>query len=378
MGLTPAADAAERDRIGAPNPAAAPDGLTGEEGVDTPDEHEVEESVAAPALGTRFFNLKTLISFVLGFAILLFIFTRVDLNLGEVVARASQANVPLLALAVVSFYATFPIRALRWRQLLRNVGFTRRGGAGVQLPGVVGLAEIILLSWFANCIVPAKLGDAYRAYLLKVNVGVSFSKTFGTILAERMIDVLLLFGMMVAASSLAFGQALPAAIVLLMQVGFGLVATVLVALVLLKNIRPLALRILPARLHRRYRHFEEGTLHSFQSLPVVVGLSLAAWAGEVGRLALVTAALGVTGVAPSVLVFVALTSALATTLPLTPAGLGFAEGAIVGVFLLAAGAGLAPGVDERTAAGIALLDRAISYWSLIVTGFATYLVSKRR
>ena len=51
--------------------------------------------------------------------------------------------------------------------------------------GVVRLAQIIYVSWFANCVVPAKLGDAYRGYLLKHNGKVSFSATFGTIFAER-------------------------------------------------------------------------------------------------------------------------------------------------------------------------------------------------
>ena len=78
------------------------------------------------------------------------------------------------------------------------------------------------------------------------------------------------------------------------------------------------------------------------------------------------------------IVFVALAAALVTTLPLTPAGLGFAEGAIVGVLLLAARAGLAPGVDEHAAASIALLDRAISYWSIIAIGLVVYPLSKRK
>jgi glycosyltransferase 2 family protein len=79
-----------------------------------------------------------------------------------------------------------------------------------------------------------------------------------------------------------------------------------------------------------------------------------------------------------VIVFVALAAALMTTLPLTPAGLGFAEGAIVGIFVLASKAGLAPGVDEHTAASIALLDRGISYWSLIAVGLIVYPLSRRK
>jgi len=92
-----------------------------------------------------------------------------------------------------------------------------------------------------------------------------------------------------------------------------------------------------------------------------------------------TLSLGLFGIAPSVIVFVALAAALMTTLPLTPAGLGFAEGAIVGVFLLAAKAGLAPGaLDEHAAVSIALLDRGISYWSLVALGLIVYPLSRRK
>ena len=39
--------------------------------------------------------------------------------------------------------------------------------------------EILFLSWFVNCLVPAKLGDLYRAYLLRANYGASISRTVG-------------------------------------------------------------------------------------------------------------------------------------------------------------------------------------------------------
>ena len=65
-----------------------------------------------------------------------------------------------------------------------------------------GLGQIIFLSWFANCVVPAKLGDAYRAYLLKKDANVGFSKTIGTILAERIIDMIILFVLLAGAALL--------------------------------------------------------------------------------------------------------------------------------------------------------------------------------
>jgi uncharacterized protein (TIRG00374 family) len=207
---------------------------------------------------------------------------------------------------------------------------------------------------------------------------VSFSTTIGTILAERIIDVVVLFLLMLAATGLSFGRAVPAEVLVLMQIGFGLVVLVVVGLVGMRPLRPVVERLLPARLHAQYGRFEHGTLKSFRGIPALVALTGLAWAGEVARMYLVTLSLGLGGIAQSVIVFVALAAALMTTLPLTPAGLGFAEGAIVGVLLLAARAGLAPGVDEHAAASIALLDRGISYWSLIVVGLIVYPLSRRK
>src|SRR5438874_4935057 len=213
---------------------------------------EEPESTKEPALGKRFFNLRTLLSFALGFAILAFLFTRVQIDVGAILDWVRQANPYLLLAAFIAFYATFPVRAVRWRRLLDNVErSTHEESTGVRL-GIPALSEIIFLGWFANCIVPAKLGDAYRAYLLKLNAGVSFSTTIGTILAERIIDVVVLFLLMLAATGLSFGRAVPAEVLVLMQIGFVLVVLVVVGLVSMRRLRPFIERLLPARLHAQY------------------------------------------------------------------------------------------------------------------------------
>jgi len=89
------------------------------------------DTAAAPSLSKRFFNLRTLFSFALGFAILAFLFTRVQIDVGAILDRVRQANPLLLVLAFVAFYATFPIRAVRWRRLLDNVELsTHEEGGG--------------------------------------------------------------------------------------------------------------------------------------------------------------------------------------------------------------------------------------------------------
>ena len=70
-------------------------------------------------------------------------------------------------------------------------------------------------------------------------------------------------------------------------------------------------------------------------------------------------------------VFVALIGSLLTAVPLSPAGLGIVEAGVVGVLTVAYGVPLA----EATA--IALLDRVISVFSIIVLGTIAYLVSSK-
>jgi uncharacterized protein (TIRG00374 family) len=338
----------------------------------------VEPAAGPDPLARRFFNVRTLLSFGIGLAILVFVLGRVDVNLAEIRARLAQTNLPLFLCALLLYYATFPIRALRWQQLLKNVGYENGTDHRIRLPSVAGLGEIVVLSWFANCIVPAKLGDAYRAYLLKSTSGVSFSKTFGTILAERIIDMLLLFLLLVLSVLVSFSGRMPSTVLSIMQGGMVLALAVVGGLFVMRNLGGVIARFVPQRFRRHYALFEQGTLGSFRAMPLVLSYSVAGWTIEAGRLYLVCLSLGLTSLSPGIILFVALASALLTTLPITPAGLGFVETAIVGILLLAASLGLAPGVDENVAASVAILDRVISYWSLIVVGLILYFLTRKR
>jgi glycosyltransferase 2 family protein len=327
-------------------------------------------------LAKKFLNVRTILSFALGLGLLLFVLSRMDVNPEQIVAQLRQTNLGYFGAALAVYYVTFIVRALRWRKLLQNVGYGE--GGAVRLPPVRGIAEILLLSWFANCIVPAKLGDAYRAYLLKQDAGVSFSKTFGTILAERIMDMLILFVLLVGSVLLAFHGALPPEMVSILQVGIVLAGAVVLGLLTMRNLGGQIARVVPKRFRAQYALFEEGTLGSFQALPLVLSYSVAGWAIEAMRLFLVCLALGLTGLSPAIVLFVALASALLTTLPVTPAGLGFVESSIVGILVLAARFGLAPGVDENVATSVAILDRLISYWSLVAVGFVLYFTTRKR
>src|SRR3979409_980992 len=99
------------------------------------------EEPTPPSLTKRFFNLRTLLSFGLGFAILAFLATRVQIDVGAILDWVRQANPWLLLLAFAAFYATFPVRALRWRKLLDNVELTthEEEGEGARRLGIPAL-----------------------------------------------------------------------------------------------------------------------------------------------------------------------------------------------------------------------------------------------
>jgi hypothetical protein len=335
----------------------------------TPEEEpaETEEQLN---LGRRFLRPETIISFAFAFAILVFFFTRIDIDIGAVLTRMRSANPLLLALAFAFYYVSFPVRGARWRMLLVNAGLgSVRGRA---LPSVASLTEMIYRSWFVNCIVPAKLGDAYRGYLLKRQAGVSFSTTVGTILAERIVDVLVLFGLMAVAGLVAFHGHLPPELLTLVIAGGILAAVVVVGLVVLRSLRALAERLLPGRLHHLYHKLEHGILRSTppNSIPRLLLYTGLVWLLEGLRLYFVCAALGLR-LPLSVTLFIALASSLLTTIPFTPAGLGFVESAVVTALLWFA-------VDSPTAFSVSLLDRVISYWSIVVFGFILYAVKANR
>ena len=318
------------------------------------------------SLARRFLNVRTIGSIVFGVAILFLLFKVVlNINLAATWSQIAAANPLFLLLATLSYYATFPLRGLRWRFVL--------GRVGTQI-GKRDATEILFLSWFVNCLVPAKLGDLYRAYLLKGNYGGSISRTVGTIFIERIADIVVIFGLALAAGFWSFrGRSRPE-IDALFLAGF-VVAVVLVLLVVgLNYFGGHITRLLPERVADLYERFHEGSTGALtaRSLPVIGAFTVAIWLFEGLRLFFVIRALDLpdANLGISASLFVALAGSLLTAIPLTPAGVGFVEAGIVGLLALY-------GVVGEPALAVALTDRAISILTVIVLGGIFYAFSAK-
>src|SRR5919112_1845557 len=333
-------------------------------------EISVAGAAGAPPLGRRIFSVRNIASFLLAVAVLYLMYREfLGVDWGETWASLRGANAALFTLAFAVFYCSFPLRALRWKALLKNVGYS--GDAGQPVPSTLGLTRIMYLAWFANCVTIARLGDAYRGYLLKREAGVSFAVTVGTILAERLLDLLVLATMMGAGVLVVFGGSLPTEALQALAAGLLLSAVGIVGLLTMRSFRWAFERMLPKSLHAHYSLLEHGVVGSFGGrLPLLVALSVAGWVLEGAALYATTAAVGAPVSVAGALV-VALAASLLSTVPITPAGLGFTE---VGMVVMLGWLG----VDITTATGITLLFRLINYWSIVVLGFVLYVFGYAR
>jgi uncharacterized protein (TIRG00374 family) len=235
--------------------------------------------------------------------------------------------------------------------------------------------EIIFVSWLVNSVVPAKLGDVYRAWLLKINYPVSLSATFGTIFIERVFDLVAIVVLGLGSAFWSFRDGLSPEVRIIMGLGVAVVVLLSVALFTLRNFGRRILRRLPLpqRILELYDRFETGVFSvDRRTLPVVAVLTVLIWTTEAMRLLFVVQALGFDiHIGISGAFFVALVASLLTAVPFTPAGLGIVEAGIVGLLTVIYGA--AP----TEAASIAVVDRAISVLSVILLGFLAYMLSPK-
>jgi len=329
---------------------------------------ETEPDAEQMSLARRLRQPRTIISIAVPLVIIAIFFAINGDQLATVPDLVLGANPALVLLAFVVFYAGFPLRGRRWSLLLR--------GTGLRI-GTKDSTEIIFLSWLVNCVVPAKLGDVYRAYLLKINSTASLTRTFGTVFIERVLDLFAIALLGLAAGYWSFRSGLPPAIQIVFGIGVVVVAVLAVGLFTMRNFgrRIIVAMPLPHQVRDLYDRFEEGVFGALvvRQLPILGVLTGFIWMTESLRLFLVVQALGFTDVSLGLsgAVFVALIGSLLTAVPFSPAGFGVVEAGVIGVLHLGYGVPL----PEATA--IALLDRVISVFSIIVFGSVAYAISPK-
>ena len=119
----------------------------------------------------------------LGVALLWFSFRNIDLSQLWTDIKSAKYLWMLLSLACLAISLYF--RALRWNIQIEALGYKTRASSTY---------GAVLIAYLANCIFP-RLGEVARCSVLKRKENIPFDKTFGSVISERIIDLLVLFGL---------------------------------------------------------------------------------------------------------------------------------------------------------------------------------------
>jgi glycosyltransferase 2 family protein len=333
-------------------------------------EKEPEITQEQLSIGKKLLNWRTILPLVIVIVALVFFAQKVNINPKLTWAAMRSAKIYFVLAAFIVYYLSFPIRTFRWRMLLQNAGYTRE--KGIHLPKFRKLIEILYVSWFANVIVPAKLGDIYRAYLLRREAGLPASRTFGTVLAERLLDLIVLLLLFIPAVMISLHENLPPQLQIGLKITLVAVIVGIIGLFMLRIFSTRIGMVVPKRFRGYYDHFQAGTLGSFRRVPTLTALTVGVWACESLRFFFIALALNLIGGnfthIFSASLFIALGEALLTAVPFTGGGIGLVEGGMLAMLALFTS-------NTSMAAAAIVIDRTISLFSIIVFGLILFMIT---
>ena len=268
-------------------------------------------------------NRKTLVGLTISLAFFLLVFWRIPFS--EFRTALSEANYVWIIPSVIVYFLAFALRAWRWQHLLAHLGD-------------VSLArsyQVATIGYAANNVLPLRLGEFLRAFLLRRKPGLDMTASLATIAVERILDGLTLLvwlgvGLFFFASIWSLSPLLTfaaqGAAVIFLGAGTAVMASVLFPQAAIKATEAIV-RPLPERHRSMIISIAMSVLEGFSALragrkiPFYLLLSNAVWAGETVVYILVAKAMGVETSLIVMIVAVA-ASNLATTVPSTSGGIG--------------------------------------------------------
>ncbi|PSQ44386.1 glycosyl transferase [Halobacteriales archaeon SW_7_68_16] len=305
-----------------------------------------------------------------------------------VLDRMAGADPVLVAAAAGVYALSWPVRGLRYRTILRELGYTERLGF---------LTGAIFVSQTGNLVFPARAGDAVRAYVMKARRSIPYTTGLASLAAERVFDLLSIAAIAgvvflgLAATGEASGLARAVlgserasgriAVVVAGVVGFAAVVAVTAIVHTARSDRSYAREVLARLSDDSYVRYVAGAIEGFagdlqtvagsrSSFASVGATSLVVWTLDVVTALLVLTAIGVDA-PPVALVaagfFAVSVGNLAKVLPLSPGGVGLYEGAFS--LLIVA---LTP-IPWTIALGAAILDHALKNGVTVVGGVVATL-----
>ena len=137
-------------------------------------------------------TLKYLVSLAVAGGLMWFVFK--DMDLAAMWAKFENANHAWLILVVIFTIIAAWSRAVRWKMLLEPLGYQ---------PSTINATVSVFTGYFANQLVP-RAGEVTRCATLNRTDSVPVNLSFGTVVAERVFDVITLLTLIAVAFVLEF------------------------------------------------------------------------------------------------------------------------------------------------------------------------------
>ena len=125
---------------------------------------------------------KRYISGLISLALLFWIFQKLDFQ--EILGNLQHFDLKTLLFSIPLYFAGYMIRAKRWKTLMLSLPQLRSRT----------LMGITFIGYAINCFMPARAGDFYRAHLTGSTFGISRVSVVSSILLERILDGMVVFG----------------------------------------------------------------------------------------------------------------------------------------------------------------------------------------
>lgn len=107
-------------------------------------------------------------------------------DFGAVRDSLAESSIPLAALACLTLLCVYVLNAIRWAGLADSVG----------RPPLRRMFELVLIGMAVNNTLPGRLGEVARAYGLSRSNGAHTLTSLGTVIVDRLADVILLAGLL--------------------------------------------------------------------------------------------------------------------------------------------------------------------------------------
>jgi uncharacterized protein (TIRG00374 family) len=247
--------------------------------------------------------------------------SRVDLaEVGHALGKAAPLGV---AIAIGFAWLEIAARAWRWRYLLSPLGKVSYRHA----------FAYTCVGYFANTLLPMRLGDVARAYLAAGALRLPRTATLGSIVTERLADgvtiLLVAAGLGLVVTDASKVASVEAWTVLAIAAGLFMVAMAL----LVSRHREAVVRLMPKRVNDLTVRLVRGTeaVRSPKGVAVTVGSTLVAYFCAVVAMVAVSSAVGLS-ITPAQAAFAMAWIGLSTAIPAAPGSVGTYE--FVGVSVL--------------------------------------------